>query len=238
MSAHTDVDVIIVGYGPVGQYLAYKLGHLGYDVVALERYPDVYGYPRAVHFDDEIARHRQQICRRRSELVLVRLPSRPPWPPPSPPRPPLLWRGRPSGRRRRRCGTSGSGRERRPPRVRAARAPATGRAPPSKSSASSSSSAVAGDRRTDGRELAARERMRAGLRRARGHAERPRAPRPPRPPVPITARSRASRAAARPAPVGNRPHLARSFFFFARATASPRPPGCRRRLAWWLATGS
>ena len=61
MSAHIDVDVIIVGYGPVGQYLAYKLGHLGYDVVALERYPDVYGYPRAVHFDDEIARLFQSI---------------------------------------------------------------------------------------------------------------------------------------------------------------------------------
>lgn len=61
MSEPIDVDVIIVGYGPVGQYLAYKLGRLGYTSACIERFPGPYGYPRAVHFDDEIARLFQSI---------------------------------------------------------------------------------------------------------------------------------------------------------------------------------
>jgi len=61
MSATVDVDVVIVGYGPVGQYLAYKLGRLGYTSAAIERFPEAYGFPRAVHFDDEIGRLFQSI---------------------------------------------------------------------------------------------------------------------------------------------------------------------------------
>ncbi|MQY38736.1 3-(3-hydroxy-phenyl)propionate/3-hydroxycinnamic acid hydroxylase [Streptomyces sp. RB17] len=56
MSQHTDVDVVIVGYGPVGQYLSYKLGRLGWTSVCIERHSEAYAFPRAVHFDDEIAR--------------------------------------------------------------------------------------------------------------------------------------------------------------------------------------
>jgi 2-polyprenyl-6-methoxyphenol hydroxylase-like FAD-dependent oxidoreductase len=61
MSSHTDVDVVIVGYGPVAQYLSYKLGRLGWTSACIERFPSAYAFPRAVHFDDEIARLFQSI---------------------------------------------------------------------------------------------------------------------------------------------------------------------------------
>ena len=61
MSQHTDVDVVIVGYGPVGQYLSYKLGRLGWTSACIERFPHAYAFPRAVHFDDEVGRLFQSI---------------------------------------------------------------------------------------------------------------------------------------------------------------------------------
>jgi len=49
-------DIAVVGFGPVGQTCALLLGRLGYDVVVLERWPEPYRLPRAVHFDHEIGR--------------------------------------------------------------------------------------------------------------------------------------------------------------------------------------
>ena len=56
-----DFDVAIIGYGPVGQTAAILLGRLGYDVAAFERWPSLYPRPRAVHYDDEIARIFQRV---------------------------------------------------------------------------------------------------------------------------------------------------------------------------------
>ncbi len=49
-------DVVIVGYGPVGQIAAILLAQKGYRVSIFERWPQIYALPRAVHYDDEIAR--------------------------------------------------------------------------------------------------------------------------------------------------------------------------------------
>ncbi|MEX0347049.1 MAG: bifunctional 3-(3-hydroxy-phenyl)propionate/3-hydroxycinnamic acid hydroxylase [Rhizobiaceae bacterium] len=49
-------DVAIVGLGPTGATLANLLGKCGVRVLGLDRYPEPYPLPRAVHFDDEIMR--------------------------------------------------------------------------------------------------------------------------------------------------------------------------------------
>src|SRR5262245_25177906 len=51
-----DADVAIVGCGPVGNTLAILLAQQRHDVVVLERWPEPYPLPRAVHFDHEVAR--------------------------------------------------------------------------------------------------------------------------------------------------------------------------------------
>ncbi len=61
MAVSGSYDVAIVGYGPVGQLLATLLGQRGYQVVVIERYADIYPMPRAVHFDDEVARILQSV---------------------------------------------------------------------------------------------------------------------------------------------------------------------------------
>jgi flavoprotein hydroxylase len=49
-------DVLVIGYGPVGQTLTIMLAERGYRVSVVERWAEAYPRPRAVHFDDEIAR--------------------------------------------------------------------------------------------------------------------------------------------------------------------------------------
>src|SRR6202012_2279855 len=51
-----DCDVLVVGYGPVGQALPILLPQRGYRVTVVERKAEPYPRPRAVHYDDEIAR--------------------------------------------------------------------------------------------------------------------------------------------------------------------------------------
>jgi 2-polyprenyl-6-methoxyphenol hydroxylase-like FAD-dependent oxidoreductase/catechol 2,3-dioxygenase-like lactoylglutathione lyase family enzyme len=61
METDVDVDVVIVGYGPVGQTAAALLAQRGHRVAVYERYGDLYGLPRAVTFDDEAMRVWQQV---------------------------------------------------------------------------------------------------------------------------------------------------------------------------------
>lgn len=56
-----EVDVAIVGYGPVGQALAGWLGARGHRVACFERYGEIYRLPRAVHIDHEVMRLLQRL---------------------------------------------------------------------------------------------------------------------------------------------------------------------------------
>jgi 2-polyprenyl-6-methoxyphenol hydroxylase-like FAD-dependent oxidoreductase len=56
-----DVDVAIVGYGPVGQALAASLGAAGHRVACFERFGEIYRLPRAVHLDHEVMRLLQRL---------------------------------------------------------------------------------------------------------------------------------------------------------------------------------
>ncbi|GGT63091.1 bifunctional 3-(3-hydroxy-phenyl)propionate/3-hydroxycinnamic acid hydroxylase MhpA [Streptomyces purpureus] len=51
-----DSEVLVVGYGPVGQTLSVLLAQRGHRVTVVERWPKAYAMPRAVNFDSESAR--------------------------------------------------------------------------------------------------------------------------------------------------------------------------------------
>ena len=53
--------VVVVGAGPTGVTAALALAVHGVEVVVLERHPDVYALPRAVHLDDEAVRVLQSV---------------------------------------------------------------------------------------------------------------------------------------------------------------------------------
>ena len=50
------VPVVVIGAGPTGASAAIMLGQRGIRCLVLERWPEVYPLPRAVHFDDEVFR--------------------------------------------------------------------------------------------------------------------------------------------------------------------------------------
>jgi 3-(3-hydroxy-phenyl)propionate hydroxylase len=56
MNAQDEVDVAIVGLGPVGATLALLLGQVGVKTAALDKLDDIYPLPRAVGMDHEIMR--------------------------------------------------------------------------------------------------------------------------------------------------------------------------------------
>ncbi len=65
-------DVAICGFGPVGATLAGLLGRNGVRVLVVERDPEVYQLPRAVHFDHEVMRIFQTLGIAESVLPLTR----------------------------------------------------------------------------------------------------------------------------------------------------------------------
>jgi 3-(3-hydroxy-phenyl)propionate hydroxylase len=66
-----DIDVAIIGCGPVGAMLANFLGLQGIVTLVLEREAAIYNLPRAVHFDDEVMRQFQTIGLAEAMLPLV-----------------------------------------------------------------------------------------------------------------------------------------------------------------------
>jgi 3-(3-hydroxy-phenyl)propionate hydroxylase len=60
-AASFDCDVLVVGLGPVGSVLTALLAKRDVRVIALDREPEPYPLPRAVHFDHEIMRIFQQL---------------------------------------------------------------------------------------------------------------------------------------------------------------------------------
>ena len=69
-----DVDVAVVGAGPVGLVLGIQLAQRGRSVVLLEQHPHPYTLPRAVHFDHEVGRILQS-CRLGDALRAVTEPA-------------------------------------------------------------------------------------------------------------------------------------------------------------------
>ena len=51
-----DTDVLIVGGGPTGLLMAHFLGLRGFRAIVVEKQPQPYDLPRAVHFDGEVMR--------------------------------------------------------------------------------------------------------------------------------------------------------------------------------------
>lgn len=66
-------EVIISGYGPAGQVAGNILGAAGVRTLIIDRLPDIYEIPRAIHFDDEAMRIFQSIGLDREILPKIRV---------------------------------------------------------------------------------------------------------------------------------------------------------------------
>ncbi len=64
-------DVAVVGYGPVGILLSALLAKRGLKAVVLERWPERYKLPRAVHFDGEIMRTAFQVLDIAEQIEMI-----------------------------------------------------------------------------------------------------------------------------------------------------------------------
>ena len=53
---NTELDVIVLGYGPVGHVMAALLGHTGWRVGVIDRQLGLYPLPRIGHLDHEVMR--------------------------------------------------------------------------------------------------------------------------------------------------------------------------------------
>jgi 3-(3-hydroxy-phenyl)propionate hydroxylase len=69
-----DVDVLLVGLGPVGAALANLLGRHGTRVLAIDRANEVFGKPRAIVLDNEALRILQQAGLREDDFAKVAIP--------------------------------------------------------------------------------------------------------------------------------------------------------------------
>jgi len=70
----TDVDVLVVGLGPVGAALANLLGRYGVRVLAIDKASTVFDKPRAIALDNEALRILQQVGVRDGEFATVAIP--------------------------------------------------------------------------------------------------------------------------------------------------------------------
>ena len=69
-----DVDVLVVGYGPVGAALAGLLGGYGVRTLVIDKAPDIYTAPRAIALDNEALRILQMVGLGEHDFARVPIP--------------------------------------------------------------------------------------------------------------------------------------------------------------------
>lgn len=70
----SEVDVLVVGLGPVGAMLAHLLARHGVSVMAIDKAPDIYMAPRAIALDNEALRILQQAGIGQGDFETVAIP--------------------------------------------------------------------------------------------------------------------------------------------------------------------
>src|SRR5581483_4204606 len=68
------VDVLIVGYGPVGAAMAGLLGRYGVRTLVVDKSPDVFTAPRAIALDNEALRILQMVGLAEDAFAKVAIP--------------------------------------------------------------------------------------------------------------------------------------------------------------------